>query len=75
MNLDQASEENLKFILEELTKKLNVVNQRIMEPDEYDIDKYNDIKQMYDLIMARGKLSPSEIQAFIDELRFVRKDT
>ncbi|HLR51768.1 MAG TPA: DUF1128 domain-containing protein [Candidatus Avamphibacillus sp.] len=75
MNLDQPSEKNLKFILEELTKKLNVVNQRIMEPDEYDIDKYNDIKQMYDLIMARRKLSPSETQAFVDELRFVRKDT
>lgn len=73
MNLEQPTKENLEFILNELAEKLNVVNRMIMEPEDYNLNKYEDLKFMYDMIIKKGKLSPSETQAFIDELRSVRK--
>ncbi|MGP4106952.1 DUF1128 domain-containing protein [Virgibacillus sp. L01] len=73
MNLENPSQENLKFILDELAEMLNVVNRTIMDPEDYDLDKYEDIKFMYDMIKQKGQLSASETQAFIDELRSVRK--
>ncbi|MFB4167529.1 DUF1128 domain-containing protein [Virgibacillus sp. JSM 102003] len=73
MNLENPSKENLTFILDELAEMLNVVNRTIMDPEDYDLDKYEDIKFMYDMIKQKGQLSASETQAFIDELRSVRK--
>lgn len=74
MDLSKQSQENLEFILQELGKKLGVVNQILIEPKDYDIEKYDDLKDLYDMINQKGKLSISETQAFIDELRRVRKD-
>ncbi len=74
MNLENPSQENLKFILDELADNLKVVNREIMDPDDYDLEKYGELKLMYDMIKQKGQLSASETQAFIDELRSVRKN-
>ncbi|GAB4072452.1 hypothetical protein GCM10028778_03110 [Barrientosiimonas marina] len=73
MNLENPTRENLKHILNELADQLDVVNRELMEADDYDLDKYEDIKFMYDMVKQKGSLSPSETQAFITELRAVRK--
>lgn len=73
MNLDNPSQENLEFILKELTKKLDVANRKIMDPDGYNLEKYDELKFMYDVVIAKETLSPSETQAFVSELRTVRK--
>ncbi|MFD2044072.1 DUF1128 family protein [Ornithinibacillus salinisoli] len=73
MNLDNPTQENLKFILGELAEILDVVNRSIMDPEDYDLDKYDDLKFMYDILKQKGQLSASETQAFIEELRSVRK--
>lgn len=73
MNLDYPSQENLTYLLEALADHLGVVNRKIMDPGDYDVDKYDDLKLMYDLIIQKGQLSAAEKQAFIEELRSVRK--
>ena len=73
MNLDQPSAENLAYIMQELARKLNVVNRALLDPEDYDLAKYDDLKFMYEMIAKNGNLSPSETQAFIEELRKARK--
>ncbi|ALX47437.1 DUF1128 domain-containing protein [Lentibacillus amyloliquefaciens] len=73
MNLETPSKENLKFMLDGLAEQLEVVNREVMDADDYDLDKYEDIKFMYEMITQKGQLTPSETQAFIAELRSVRK--
>ncbi|MUV39995.1 UPF0435 protein [Lentibacillus sp. JNUCC-1] len=73
MNLEQPTEENLKYILEDLTERLGVVNRSLMDHEDYDLDKYDELKMMYDMIKQKGQLSAPETQAFISELRSVRK--
>ncbi|HLR41145.1 MAG TPA: DUF1128 domain-containing protein [Virgibacillus sp.] len=73
MDLDYPSKENLKYILDELAECLTVANRAIMDPEDYDLNKYEDLKLMYDMIIQKGQLSASESQAFIEELRSVRK--
>ncbi|MGY0691525.1 DUF1128 domain-containing protein [Virgibacillus sp. FSP13] len=73
MGLENPSTENLKIILDELAEMLGVVNRSIMDPEDYDLNKYEDLKFMYDMVKQKGQLSASETQAFIDELRSVRK--
>ncbi|MEW9676437.1 DUF1128 domain-containing protein [Lentibacillus sp. L22] len=73
MGLENPSTENLKIILDDLAETLGVVNRSIMDPEDYDLDKYEDLKFMYDMVKQKGQLSPSETHAFIDELKSVRK--
>lgn len=73
MNLEQPTVENLKVMLDELADRLKVANRSLLDPEDYDLEKYDDIKFMYDMVVQKGQLSASETQAFIDELRSVRK--
>ncbi|WP_217585635.1 DUF1128 domain-containing protein [Lentibacillus saliphilus] len=73
MNLERPNEQNLKYILEDLTKRLGVVNRSLMDYQDYDLSKYDDLKMMYDIVKRKGQLSTSETEAFVNELRHVRK--
>lgn len=73
MDLSIQSKENLAFMLQELGKKLGIANQIIIKPEDYDLDRYYDLKDLYDMVNQRGKLTVSETEAFIQELRSVRK--
>ncbi|CDQ40146.1 MULTISPECIES: DUF1128 domain-containing protein [Virgibacillus] len=75
MNLEQPTEENLKILLDGIAERLDVVNRTIMDPKDYDLNKYNELKLMYDMINQKGHLSAQETQAFIEELRAVRKQS
>ncbi|WP_138414896.1 DUF1128 domain-containing protein [Aquibacillus sediminis] len=71
--LNEATEENLEFIINELASMLQVVNRSIMDPEDYDISKYDELKSLYDMLKQKGSLSVAETQAFIQELSSIRK--
>ncbi|GGM21163.1 hypothetical protein GCM10011351_03780 [Paraliobacillus quinghaiensis] len=73
MNLTEATDTNLKYILKEIAAHLQVVNSSIMDPEDYDLDKYDDLKMLYDIVKDKGQLSVSETQAFVQELAEIRK--
>lgn len=73
MSLDVASQENLKILLDELADRLNVVNRGLLDAEDYDLNKYDDLKLMYDIVKKKGKLSTLETQAFVEELGSIRK--
>ncbi|MGP4040329.1 DUF1128 domain-containing protein [Gracilibacillus sp. D59] len=73
MSLEEKSEGNLAHIIQEMSRMLKVVNESIMDPNDYDIDKYDELKSLYDLLKQKGTLTVAETQAFIAELREYRK--
>ncbi|SHN15803.1 Uncharacterized protein YfkK, UPF0435 family [Gracilibacillus kekensis] len=73
MNLEERTEENLAHIIHEMGRMLQVVNESIMDPKDYDINKYDELKGLYDLLKQKGKLTVAETQAFIAELKNYRK--
>ncbi|MBP1968132.1 uncharacterized protein YfkK (UPF0435 family) [Virgibacillus natechei] len=74
MTLENPTQENLKILLDEIADQVGVANRALMDPEDYDLDKYDELKLMYDMIMQKGQLSAAETQAFIEELRSVRKE-
>ncbi|RDW17865.1 DUF1128 domain-containing protein [Oceanobacillus chungangensis] len=72
MDLSIASEENLKHLLNDLAVRLQVVNVSLLDAEDYDLEKYDDIKFLYDIVVKKGKLSTLETQAFLEELAGVR---
>lgn len=73
LNLEKPTRDNLAFILNEMADKLNVANRGLLDPEDYDLNRYEDIKMMYDLIVQKGQLTASEANAFVSELGAVRK--
>lgn len=73
MSLQEPSQENLNIIIHDMAEKLQVVNRSLMDPEDYDLNKYEEIKSLHDIIEMKGQLSVSEIQAFVQELGHYRK--
>ncbi len=73
MNLNEPTQENLKYILNELAERLDIANRVLVNDEDYDINRYDDLKYMYDVVVRKEQLSVNEKHAFIDELRSVRK--
>ncbi len=73
LSLQEPKQENLKVIINDMAEKLQVVNRSLMDPDDYDLNKYEEIKSLHDIIEMKGQLSVSEIQAFVQELGQYRK--
>ncbi|SFF70037.1 Uncharacterized protein YfkK, UPF0435 family [Halobacillus alkaliphilus] len=73
MNLEEPTRENLEFIINDMADRLQVVNRTIMDPDDYDLEKYDEIKELHDIVQMKGQLSVSEIQTFVQELGRFRK--
>lgn len=73
MSLEEANRENLNIMIETLADKMQVVNRSMLNADDFDMDHYYDIKELYDIVQMKGQLSVSEIQAFVSELSNYRK--
>lgn len=74
MNLDLATTENVQYILNQLGEKLSIANKIMLDSKDYDLNRYDDLLFLYKYVDNKGYLSPSESQAFIDELRSVRNN-
>ena len=73
VDLNTSNEKNLAFILSRMDNQLGVANKSLFNPKDYDLTKYDDIIQMYELVTNQATLSPLETQAFLEELKRVRK--
>jgi|SRR5699024_4240314 len=73
MSLEQPTVDNLSFMLNEIGEKLKVANRGLLDPEDYDLNRYTDIKMMYDIVTEKGQLTASEANAFISELGAARK--
>ena len=73
MNLNEPTKENLKFMMDEIANMLQVVNRSIMDADDYDLEKYDELKSLYEMLKLKGQLSVAETQAFVQELAEIRK--
>lgn len=73
MNLETPSQENLNFMLTEITTKQKMVNVGVFENLELDSVDYNALIDIYQLIKRKSNFSPREMQLFAEELRRIRK--
>lgn len=73
MNLSEANQQNLAYLLEKIGQKLDVANLSLLDPEDYNINKYQELKWLYDYVIDKSVISISEKEAFIEELAVIRK--
>jgi len=73
LNLSTASVENVEFMIEKIKEKLKVLNLGAIKPSHFDENLYEELKEIYELVMKKNSFSPNEMQALAEELGNLRK--
>lgn len=73
MNLQLETQENIEFMIEAIKTKLRMASGAAMQASNFDIEKYEDIKELYEVVASKQKFSISEVEALVSELGKLRK--
>jgi uncharacterized protein YfkK (UPF0435 family) len=73
MDLNNENYENLAFMIEGLKKKLQLVNSGLIQPEDYELNKYDDVKELYDMVMKMPSFSIRDMEGIVEELASLKK--
>jgi uncharacterized protein YfkK (UPF0435 family) len=73
MDLSKWSEDNVDYMFEEIKKKLRMATGGSIKVTTMREESYEDLKDLYDVVMSKEKFSISEIDAITSELGNLRK--
>ncbi|MBC1333237.1 DUF1128 domain-containing protein [Listeria booriae] len=73
MNLENPSQENVTYMLNEITDKLKMVNASVFENLTLESIHYESLVDIYTVIHRKKTISLREMQLFAEELRTIRK--
>lgn len=74
MNLTEQSIENVEYMIDKIKEKLKVLNFGAIKPSHFDEEMYEELKDIYELVMKKNSFSPNEMQALAEELGNLRKN-
>ncbi|MNN20161.1 hypothetical protein D3C81_1334240 [compost metagenome] len=72
MDLLQKSQENVEYMIESIKTKLRMATGAAMNASAFHIDRYEDILDVYEIVMSKERLSISEVEAIAKELGQLR---
>jgi uncharacterized protein YfkK (UPF0435 family) len=73
MDLSKKSAENVEYMVEKIKEKLKMLNFDVIKPSHFSEEWYDELKEIYDMVMRKNTFSPSEMQAIAEELGNLRK--
>jgi uncharacterized protein YfkK (UPF0435 family) len=73
VDLSSWSEENVAFMYEKITRKLRMATGGAIKAGSLKQGAYEDLKDLYDVVMSKENFSISEIDAITSELGKLRK--
>lgn len=73
MDLTKATTENAEYMMSQITAKLRMATGGAMKPGSFNESMYEDLKDIYDMVMSKERFSISEIEAIVSELGKLRK--
>lgn len=73
VNLTEKSAENVEYMIDQIKEKLKVLNFGAIKSTHFDEEMYEELKDVYELVMKKNSFSPNEMQAIVEELGNLRK--
>lgn len=73
VDLSINSAENMEYMVNQIVTKLKMVNAGAIKSEHMDSDLYEELKEIYEMVMRKNSFSPSEMQALAEELGRIRK--
>lgn len=72
MDLSQPSQANMEYMIEAIKTKLRMAAGSAMQASSFDAGKYEDLKDIYDMVVSKDRFSISEVEAIVSELGKLR---
>ncbi|MGE8203077.1 DUF1128 domain-containing protein [Heyndrickxia sp. NPDC080065] len=73
MDLSIKTNENIQYMISQITTKLRMVNVDALKSSDYNEEIYDDLRDIYEMVMKKSTFSPNEMQAIVEELGNLRK--
>lgn len=73
VDLTQKSVENVEYMIEKIKEKLKVLNFAAIKPSHFNEEMYEELKDIYELVMKKNSFSPNEMQGIVEELGSLKK--
>ncbi|BBI35288.1 DUF1128 domain-containing protein [Cohnella abietis] len=72
MDLSQPTQENVEYMIEAIKTKLRMATGAAMQASSFTSEKYEDLKDIYDMVSSKDRFSISEVEALVSELGKLR---
>ncbi|MDQ0495046.1 DUF1128 domain-containing protein [Paenibacillus brasilensis] len=72
MDLSVPSHANIEYMIEGIKTKLRMASGAAMQASAFSLEQYEDIYDVYDMVMSKPNLSISEVEAVVSELGRLR---
>lgn len=72
-DLNERTQANVEFMIEEIKTRLKMASAAAMQASSFKMDKYEDIKDIYDIVASKTTFSISEVEALVSELGKLRQ--
>ncbi|MFC4601905.1 DUF1128 domain-containing protein [Cohnella hongkongensis] len=72
MDLNQPTQQNVEYMIEAIKTKLRMATGSAMQASSFTVDKYEDLKDIYDMVNSKERFSISEVEALVSELGKLR---
>ncbi|RED56745.1 DUF1128 domain-containing protein [Cohnella lupini] len=72
MDLNQPTQENVEYMIEAIKTKLRMATGAAMQASSFTNEKYEDLKDIYDMVASKDRFSISEVEALVSELGKLR---
>jgi uncharacterized protein YfkK (UPF0435 family) len=75
MDLTDNTLANAEYIIDQIKTKLRMASGAALSATQFDLELYEDLKDIYDLVQSKPYFSVSEMDAIVLELGRLRKKT
>lgn len=65
---EDPKREELSRMIEEIKRKLQIVNGAAIKPESFSLNKYDEIEEIYEMVISKSNFSVSEMDAIVSEL-------
>ncbi|CAM3330164.1 DUF1128 domain-containing protein [Paenibacillus lupini] len=72
VNLEEPTQQNVEFMIETIKTKLRMATAAAMQASHFNVDQYEDIRELYEVVASKEKFSISEVEALVSELGKLR---
>ncbi|MFB5678608.1 DUF1128 domain-containing protein [Paenibacillus terreus] len=72
MDLSQRSQANVEYMIEAIKNKLRMASGAAMQSSAFSVEQYEDLHDIYEMVMNKPNLSISEVEAVVSELGRLR---
>ncbi|MED4890785.1 MULTISPECIES: DUF1128 domain-containing protein [Heyndrickxia] len=74
LDLSEKTAQNMAYMVQAIIAKLKMVNTAALQSSQFSIDHYDDLFDLYEMVMKKNTFSPNEMQAIVEELGSLKKD-